>query len=134
MSIYIYMNEFFNNLQERIEGTIEKVKNVITNKKNEIANNIQETIIFKKGIVALFWGIKQCEFVKMKSKQIYNSHVIIKTAVDVSVYSVYYILACFCNQHIEPFKTNWICSSILMKKTTLCLPGMSIIILSYMIL
>jgi len=86
------------------------------NKKNDILNKIQETALFKHALNTLFWLIKQKEYLKVKSKQIYNSNMIIKKTVDVSVYSVYYIAALLLNQRIEPFTTNWICSSVLMKK------------------
>jgi len=116
MSLYVYMSEFFQNLQKCLEGKIEKVTDIVTNKKNDILTKIQDTAIFKNGFSVLFWLIKQNEHLKAKSKQIYNSNALVKKTVDVSIYAFYYVSACLCNNRIEPFKTNRISSSVLMKK------------------
>lgn len=110
------MADFFKNLQENVETTISGVIDKVTIKKREIWSDIQKSTVFSYGVVVLFWLIKQIESVKSKSKQIYNSNSLIKSAVDVTIYSVRVSLAAMRNQRIEPFKTNWISTAVLMKK------------------
>jgi len=110
------MADFFKNLQECAETTISNGIKAVTNKKNEIWSDIQKSTLFSYGVISAFWLIKQVESVKAKSKQIYNSNSLIKAVVDIFVYSARMGMATLRNQRIEPFKSNWISTSVLMKK------------------
>uniref|UniRef100_A0A6C0JG49 Uncharacterized protein n=1 Tax=viral metagenome TaxID=1070528 RepID=A0A6C0JG49_9ZZZZ len=64
----------------------------------------------------LSWFIKKTESVKTTIKQFYNTNRVFKAFVDKLVYCGKSASSLFLQYRIEPFQTNWICVSVLLKK------------------
>jgi hypothetical protein len=110
------MVEFFQNLKECIENTISDIKKYLFKTRDEVFEEAQKTVVFAYFLSTVLWTVKQNESLKTKAKHIYNTNDIVKKVVDITIYSVKNVFAALNNQRIEPFKSNWICTSILLKK------------------
>ena len=104
-----FISVFKDIVTENIEKTKLKIKETIMKKLQE--NNVNEKCFRLINTYAA-----QKEKVMGFIKKIYNSDPKIKNLIDTVVYFIKYIYCISYNQKIEPIKTNWICTSVLMKR------------------
>lgn len=117
--MYIIMNNLFNIINDFIENTIivnlEKIK---SKTKETIMQKIETNNVHEKCFIIINTYAAQKEKVTGFIKKIYNSDPKIKNLIDTALYFIKYIYCTSYNQKIEPMKNKWICTSVLMKRSS----------------
>lgn len=106
-----FISVFKDIVTENIEKTKLKTKETIMKKLEE--NNVNEKCFRLINTYAA-----QKEKVMGFIKKVYDSDPKIKNLIDTVVYFIKYVYCSSYNQKIEPMKTNWICTSVLMKRNS----------------
>lgn len=112
------MDFFKTIIMENIEKVKEKTIQKATEIKTIALNQIQKYKFDVRAMGSIMFCINITNATKRYMKGIYNSNTNIRFIVDSSVYCCKCLCCILINQRIQPFKNNWICTSILMKQTS----------------
>jgi hypothetical protein len=82
-------------------------------------NQFFQTTFASTLFVWVQWFIKKVELIKSRGRQVYDTNHMFKGLVDRVIYGSNSVCSLFLNYRIEPFQTNWICVSVLLKKNPL---------------
>jgi len=107
--------EFFKN---SIIMNIEKTKERTTEIKSIAINKIQKYELDVKAFEWFLFCINQSNKVVIYFDHIYETNPKVQKVTDHFIYFFRYVYSAISNQKIEPMKTNWICTSVLMKRNT----------------
>jgi hypothetical protein len=69
----------------------------------------------KLAVDSLVWYSEKAQYVKDTYNHIYDNYPLAKSVIDFSCYYALYLKAMAMNYKIEPRRTNWICTSVLLK-------------------
>ena len=108
----IIVDTIMNSIEKSKEKTMEKTKEF----KAILSNQLQKYELDVKVFDWLLFCANQTNKVVIYFHHIYETNPKIKKMVDLTVYFFRYVYSAICNQKIEPMKTNWICTSVLMKR------------------
>lgn len=103
------MSDLFENLKSSL---IEIVSKKTEEWKGAFLQSAFATTLF----IWITWFMKKVESVKIRGKQLYDTNNIFKAVVDRSYYCYKSFWSLVLQYRIEPFQTNWICVSVLLKK------------------
>jgi hypothetical protein len=110
--------DFFKTIiMENVEKVKEKTKQKTTEIKSIMVNQIQKNKLDVRALEWIMFCINITNVTKQYMNEIYNSNSNIRFVVDNSIYCCKCLFCILTNQRIQPFKNNWICTSILMKQT-----------------
>jgi len=116
--IIVVMDFFKTIIMENVEKVKEKTIKKATEIKTIVVNQIQKYKLDVKALEIIMFCINITNAIKQYMNRIYNSNTKIRFIVDRSVYCSKCLFCILNNQRIQPFKNNWICTSILMKQNS----------------
>lgn len=108
----IIVDTILNSIEKSKEKTMEKTKEF----KTILSNQIQKYELDTKVFDWLLFCTNQTNSTVRYLNNVYDSNPKIQKMVDLSVYFFRYVYCTITNQKIQPMKTNWICTSVLMKR------------------
>jgi hypothetical protein len=116
--ISVIMDFFKNIIIENIEKTKEKTKQKTTEIKSIAINQIKKYELDVKAFEWFLFCINQSNKIIIYFDRIYETNPKIQKFTDHSLYFLKYVYSAVSSQRIEPMETNWICTSVLMKRNT----------------
>jgi len=111
--------EFFENIIiMNFEKTKAKIEKRTTEIKTTVMNQIQKYELDVKSFEWFLFCVNQSNKIINYFDRIYETNPKIQKITDHFIYFLKYVYSAISNQKIEPMKTNWICTSVLMKRNT----------------
>lgn len=109
-------SEFRDTIQTPNLAFLAGVVEVIRQKCVDVVNKVKQVDYQSLGMQAFMYYTIAAANVETFALRLYSNSPFVKDAVDKSIYFQKYLTAQFYNAEIEPLRTNWICTSMLLKR------------------
>jgi hypothetical protein len=109
-------SEFRDTVQTPNLAFLTGVVELIRQKCVDVVNNIKQADYQALGMQAFMYYTIAAANVETFALRLYSNYPFVKDAVDKSIYFQKYLTAQLYNAEIEPLRTNWICTSMLLKR------------------
>ena len=109
-------SEFRDTIQTPNIAFLTGVIELIRQKCVDLVNKVKQVDYTSLGMQAFMYYTIATANVETFALRLYSNSPFVKDAVDKSIYFQKYLTAHFYNAEIEPLRTNWICTSMLLKR------------------